>query len=59
MPENKTKATRSSVAAFIETLTDDRRRADAKALVKLMQSVTSEKPKRRGPSSIGFGSYHL
>jgi hypothetical protein len=58
MAENKTKPTKLSVAAFIDTLTDPDRRADAKALVKLMQSATGEKPKMWGPSIIGFGSYH-
>jgi hypothetical protein len=58
MAQNKTKPTKSSVAAFIQALTDPARRADAKALVKLMQSATSEKPKMWGPSIIGFGSYH-
>jgi hypothetical protein len=58
MAENKTKPTKLSVAAFIEALTDQTRRADAKALVKLMQSATAEKPKMWGPSIIGFGSYH-
>jgi nucleoid DNA-binding protein len=41
MADNKTKATKLSVAAFIDALTDPTRRADARALVKL----------------IGFGSY--
>jgi len=54
----KTKPTKLSVAAFIETVTDQTRRADAKALVKLMQSATGEKPKMWGPSIVGFGSYH-
>jgi hypothetical protein len=58
MAENKTKPTKLSVAAFIDTLTDPIRRADAKAIVKLMQSATGEKPKMWGPSIIGFGSYH-
>ena len=58
MPENKTKPTKLSVAAFIDALTDPARRADAKALVKLMQSAAGEKPKMWGPSIIGFGSYH-
>jgi hypothetical protein len=58
MAENKTKPTKLSVAAFIEALTDQTRRADAKALVKLMQSATAEKPKMWGPSIIGFGSCH-
>ena len=58
MADNKTKPTRLSVAAFIDGLTDQTKRADAKALVKLMQSATGEKPKMWGPSIIGFGSYH-
>ena len=58
MAENKTKPTKLSVAAFIDALTDQTKRADAKALVKLMQSATGEKPKMWGPSIIGFGSYH-
>ena len=58
MPDNKTKPTKLSVAAFIDALTDPVRRADAKALVKLMQSAAGEKPKMWGPSIIGFGSYH-
>jgi len=58
MAENKTKPTKLSVPAFIAAVTDATRRADAKALVKLMQSATGEKPKMWGPSIIGFGSYH-
>lgn len=58
MAENKTRPTKLSVAAFIDTLTDQTRRADAKALVKLMQSAVGEKPKMWGPSIIGFGNYH-
>src|ERR1700678_3035889 len=58
MPENKTKPSKLSVAAFIGVLPDPIKRADAKALVKLMQSAASEKPKMWGPSIIGFGSYH-
>jgi hypothetical protein len=57
MAENKTKATMASVDSFIQSLTADRR-ADAKALVKLMQSVSHEKPKMWGSSIIGFGSHH-
>src|SRR5437660_6446535 len=58
MAENKTKPTKLSVAMFIDALTDPARRADAKALVKLMQNAAGEKPKLWGPSIIGFGSYH-
>ncbi|SPE43120.1 conserved hypothetical protein [Candidatus Sulfopaludibacter sp. SbA3] len=58
MADSKTKTTTVSVAAFIDALTDETRRADAKAIVKLMQSATGEKPKMWGPSIVGFGSYH-
>jgi len=58
MAENKTKPTKVSVAAYIDALTDQTKRADAKVLVKLMQSGTGEKPKMWGPSIIGFGSVH-
>jgi len=57
MAENKTKATEASVAGFIGSLPEDRR-ADAKALIKLMQSISRQKPKVWGTSIIGFGSYH-
>jgi len=58
MAENKTKPTQQSVAAFIDALADPVKCADAKALVKLMQRLTGEKPWMWGPSIIGFGSCH-
>ena len=58
MAENKTKPTKASVSAFIAALPDKIRRADAKALVKLMQAVSGEKPKLWGANIIGFGPHH-
>ena len=58
MAENKTKATQVSVTAFVNAIADETKRADAKALTKMMQSATGEKPKMWGPSIIGFGSCH-
>jgi hypothetical protein len=58
MADNKTKPTEIDVASYIDALADESRRADAKALVKLMQSATGEAPKMWGPSIIGFGSCH-
>ena len=58
MVENKTKPTQQSVAAYIDALADPVKCADARALVKLMQRLTGEKPWMWGPSIIGFGSYH-
>ena len=58
MAQNKTKPTSVSVAAFIEAVPDDTKRADARTLIKLMRSASGEKPKMWGPSIIGFGSIH-
>jgi hypothetical protein len=58
MPENKTKATTSSVDAFVDGVKDPAQRSDAKELVQLMQKASGEKPKLWGPSIVGFGSYH-
>jgi Domain of unknown function (DU1801) len=57
MAEPKTKKTTASVTAFIDAVENDARRADAKAVLKLMKDVTGEKPALWGPSIIGFGSY--
>jgi len=57
MAENKTKATEASVDAFLNSLGEDRR-ADATALVNIMQAVSRQKPKMWGSSIVGFGSYH-
>ena len=58
MAENKTKPTTISVPAFLDACADEVRRADAKALAKLMQKVTGNKPSMWGPSIVGFGSHH-
>jgi hypothetical protein len=52
MADNKTKPTGTSVAAFLDALTE-RRRTDAKALIKIMSKVTGEKATLWGPSIIG------
>ena len=58
MPENKTKPTTASVAAYLGAVADSTRRLDAKALVQLMRRASGEKPAMWGPSIVGFGSYH-
>jgi hypothetical protein len=55
---NKTKPTQLRVKTFIDALPDQTKRAEAKALVKLMESATGEKPQMWGASIIGFGAYH-
>jgi|ERR1044071_7979989 hypothetical protein len=58
MAENKTQPTKTSVADFIAALPSQSQRADAKALVQVLERVSGHKPKMWGPSIIGFGSYH-
>src|SRR5262245_27826642 len=58
MAENKTKATKASVAAYISAIGDEERRADCKQLVKLMTSVTGQPAVMWGSSIVGFGAYH-
>lgn len=58
MAEQKTKPTAVSVESFLEKIADPTRRADCKALVKVMTRVTGAKPVMWGPSMVGFGSYH-
>jgi hypothetical protein len=58
MAKNKTQPTTIGVQAFLDACTDEARRADAKALAKLMQKITGNKPTMWGPSIVGFGSYH-
>ena len=40
MAENKTKPTEVRVTTFIDAITDEKKGADAKALVKLMQGAS-------------------
>jgi hypothetical protein len=53
----KTQKSKASVAAFIAAVDDDAKRADAKAIDKMLREVTGEKPAMWGPSIIGYGSY--
>ncbi len=57
MAEPKTKPSKTTVTALIASVENDRRRRDAKTLLKLMREVTGIKPKVWGDTMIGFGSY--
>lgn len=54
----KTKQTDASVAAFLDSVTDDDRRPDCLTVLALMQDVTKSAPKIWGSNMIGFGNYH-
>ena len=54
----KTKKTGQSVAEFLNTIGDDRRRKDCRTIARIMKDVTGSPAKMWGPSMVGFGSYH-
>ena len=57
MAQRKTTQNEADVNAFLDTVENPRRRADARQLLDLMQAVTGEPPKMWGSSIVGFGSY--
>lgn len=58
MAELKTKKTTASVTAFLDSMDNEQRRKDAKALLKIFKEATGMKPAMWGESIVGFGSYH-
>jgi len=58
MAELKTKVNDASVEAFLDGITHERRRAEAKQVCAMMAEVTGAPPKMWGEAIIGFGSYH-
>lgn len=55
--ELKTKANDASVAEFIASVPDSRKREDAAVVDAIHRRVTGCEPKMWGPSIIGYGSY--
>ena len=58
MAENTDRSTRptdADVTAYLDTVADERRRADARDVLELMRSVTGAEPRMWGPTMIGFG----
>ncbi len=58
MSQLKTAPNNASVKAFIDSIEDERKRADSRELLKIMREITGKKPKMWGDSMVGFGSYH-
>lgn len=57
MAEPKTKPTKASVVAFLNGIEDTARRAECKAVAKMMRAATGCKAKMWGTSLVGYGSY--
>ncbi len=58
MAENKTKPTRLSVTAFINSIEDADKRRDAKKVSAMMRKATGSRAKMWGSNIVGFGQYH-
>ena len=57
MAELKTRKTGASVAEFLNSIDDEQRRRDCKAIASVMQAATRSKPKMWGDSIVGFGDF--
>lgn len=57
MAANKTKPTAVTAESFLDQVPNAGKRADARALIGLMQAATGEAPVMWGPSIVGFGRY--
>lgn len=57
MPENKTRATRASVDAYLASRASAGQLADCKSIMAMCKRVTKQPPKMWGPSIVGYGSY--
>ncbi len=58
MAENKTVETKQSIADFLLTIKDEKKRQDCSQLIKLIKKETGLTPKMWGTSIVGFGKYH-
>lgn len=58
MSEPKMKENDNSVTEFIESVENEKKKADAYQLLKIFKEVTGFDAKMWGPSIIGFGRYH-
>ncbi len=56
--ELKTKKTDASVTKFLDSIADEKKRADSYIILDMMQKATRAGPKMWGSSIVGFGDYH-
>jgi hypothetical protein len=59
MAEPKTRPTGASVTAFLDAIENPQRRADAKAVLKLMKSLSGLKAEMWGTAIVGLGRQTL
>jgi len=56
--ENKTKPTKVSVTAFINSIEDKQKRLDARKVAAMMREATGSRARMWGANIVGFGEYH-
>ncbi|MAY82910.1 MAG: hypothetical protein CMP59_02145 [Flavobacteriales bacterium] len=56
--ENKTQKTEASVTDFLESVADEKKKADSYVLLEMMKHLSGSEAKMWGPSLVGFGTYH-
>lgn len=54
----KTRRNDASVTAYLKSIEDRARRADAKRIASMMRKATGATPRMWGSSIVGYGSYH-
>lgn len=58
MAELKTKLNDADVKEFLNSVSDEEKRADSFRVLELMSEISGEEPKMWGSSIVGFGTYH-
>ena len=58
MAKNKTTENENSVTDYLNSIADNKRRADSAAIVQILEEETGMPPKMWGTGIVGFGSYH-
>jgi hypothetical protein len=59
MAELKTRPTGVSVSGFLQSIKDDRIRADCKTIAAIMKQATKANPKLWGSNLVGFGTRRI
>lgn len=57
MAELKTRPSKASVSAFINSIDDKQKRADARQVASMMRRATGSRARMWGDSIVGYGSY--
>ena len=59
MAEVKTKPTNADAMKFLESIKDQRKRADSLEILKMMKEITGREPVMWGEYIVGFGQYTI